>query len=270
MTPKEQALFCINHGIHVVAGYPAGKSERAIIKGTAGGTLDQGLIEQWFNSIPNRNILINLKNSGLICIDLDQHKDGQNGVIAFDEIWNANNGGTLNTYVEKTPTGAGVHIFFKVPAEVFDKPIANELTDGVEIKTHFVPIYPSRRRDGDYMPMSERLTDRMLTLEDVRDCPDWLIKLIHEPKKTSRAPYNNNRGGAINRTYGAEMWELFNTGATEGNRNNDTNRVLHYWRKIGIEPNTCMDLLQTFNSRTSPPLDDDELATIWRSVFKMN
>ncbi|MDD3015337.1 MAG: primase alpha helix C-terminal domain-containing protein [Lactococcus chungangensis] len=50
----------------------------------------------------------------------------------------------------------------------------------------------------------------------------------------------------------------------------DTNRVLHYWRKIGIEPNTCMDLLQTFNSRTSPPLDDDELATIWRSVFKMN
>ncbi|WP_201784291.1 primase C-terminal domain-containing protein, partial [Lactococcus lactis] len=28
-------------------------------------------------------------------------------------------------------------------------------------------------------------------------------------------------------------------------------------------------LLRTFNNRTSPPLPDDELATIWKSVFKM-
>jgi hypothetical protein len=30
-----------------------------------------------------------------------------------------------------------------------------------------------------------------------------------------------------------------------------------------------MDLLLAFNNRTSPPLDDDELTTIWKSVFKM-
>lgn len=77
MTPKEQALFCINHGIHVIAGYPVGKSERAIIKGTAEGTLSKNLVCAWFDEIPERNILINLKNSGLICIDLDQHNDGQ-------------------------------------------------------------------------------------------------------------------------------------------------------------------------------------------------
>ena len=266
MTPKEQALYCINNGIHVVAGYPVGKSERAIIKGTAEGTLSKSLVCAWFDEIPERNILINLKNSGLICIDLDQHKDGQNGVNVFNALWKTHNKDKpLNTYVEKTPTGAGVHIFFKVPAEVFDKPIVNELADGIEVKTHFTPIYPSKRTDGLYQPFNEADT-----LADVAECPDWLIKLIHEPRKTSRAPYNNARGGSINRTYGADMWELFNNGATEGNRNNDTNRVLHYWRKIGIEPNACMDLLQTFNSRTSPPLDDDELATIWRSVFKMN
>jgi hypothetical protein len=64
MTPNEQALFCINHGIHVIAGYPVGKSERAIIKGTAEGTLSKSLVCAWFDEIPNRNILINLKNSG--------------------------------------------------------------------------------------------------------------------------------------------------------------------------------------------------------------
>lgn len=266
MTPKEQALFCIDHGIHVIAGYPPGKSECAIIKGTAEGTLSKELINSWFDEIPNRNILINLKNSGLICIDLGQHKNGQNGVKVFNALWQEQHQGKkIDTYVEKTPTGSGVHIFFKVPSDTFNKPIVSELADGIEVKTHFTPIYPSKRTDGLYQPFNQEDT-----LADVANCPDWLIKLIHEPRKTSRAPYNNTRGGAINRTYGADIWELFNTGATESNRNNDTNRVLHYWRKIGIEPNTCMDLLQSFNNRTSPPLDDDELATIWRSVFKMN
>ena len=135
MTPKEQALYCINHGIHVVAGYQVGKSERAIIKGTAEGTLSKSLVCAWFDEIPSRNILINLKNSGLICIDLDQHKDGQNGVNVFNALWKTHNKDKpLNTYVEKTPTGAGVHIFFKVPADVFDKPIVSELADGVEVK----------------------------------------------------------------------------------------------------------------------------------------
>ena len=272
MTPKEQALFCIDRNIHVVAGYPPGKSERAIIKGTASGTLDHGLIEQWFNSIPNRNIMINLKNSGLICIDLDQHQNGQNGVKAFDRIWSDHaEAEALNTYVEKTPTGAGVHIFFKAPIETFDKPIVNELVDGVEIKTHFVPIYPSRRTDGDYMPFTDKVSNQMLTLDDVRDCPEWLLNLLNQAP-TSRASYPSSfsRSGGVSRTYGAEIWELFNQGANEGNRNIDTNKVLHYWRKIGIEPNTCMDLLQIFNNRTSPPLDDSELSTIWKSVFKMN
>ena len=259
MTPKEQALHCINNGIHVIAGYPVGKSERMIIKGAAEGTLSKSLVCAWFDEIPERNILINLKNSGLICIDLDQHKDGQNGVNVFNALWKTHNKDKpLNTYVEKTPTGAGVHIFFKVPAEVFDKPIVSELADGVEVKTHFTPIYPSKRTDGLYQPFNE--TD---TLADVAECPSWLIDLIHKPPKRQTASKIGKR------TYGAEIWELFNQGATEGKRNNDTNRILHYWRKIGIDPSICMDLLLAFNNRTSPPLDDDELTTIWKSVFKM-
>ncbi|MGX7047812.1 hypothetical protein RU86_GL001648 [Lactococcus piscium] len=259
MTPKEQALFCISQGIHVIAGYPAGKSERAILKGTVEGTLSSDLACSWFDEIPNRNILINLKNSGLICIDLDQHKDGQNGVKAFNALWQTHNKDKpLNTYVEKTPTGAGVHIFFKVPIETFSKPIVSELMDGVEIKTHFTPIYPSKRTDGDYQPFNSDDT-----LASIADCPSWLLDMIHKPPKRQVASKLGKR------TYSAEMWELFNSGASEGRRNIDTNKVLHYWRKIGIEPSACMDLLQAFNTKTSPPLDDKELTAIWESVFKM-
>ena len=74
MTPKEQALNCISRGFSVIAGYPVGKSERAIIKGSSSGSLDEITVSAWFDEIPNRNIMINLRNSGLICIDLDQHQ----------------------------------------------------------------------------------------------------------------------------------------------------------------------------------------------------
>lgn len=264
MTPKEQALFCIARGFPVIAGYPAGKSERAIIKGTADGTLDKALVCAWFYELPNRNVFINLKNSGLICVDLDQHKDGQNGALVFNQIWQEHSKGErLDTYIEKTPTGNGLHLFFKVPRETFNQPIVNELADGVEIKAHFTPIYPSQRTDGAYLPLSDKDTGQLLTLDRLSDCPDWLLTMIHRP------PQAQSDFGTHKRTYGAEMWELFNQGARKGNRNNDTNKILHYWRKIGIDNRVCMDLLQRFNDRTSPPLPDNELATIWKSVFKM-
>lgn len=262
MTPKEQALYCASLGYPVIAGYPAGKSERAIVKGTAEGTLNTEIIERLFDEIPNRNIHISLKNSHLICIDLDKHGAYQDGVQAFNALWSEHEDEPVQTYVEQTPTGGGFHIFFKVPADLFSNKIVRELADGVEIKTHFTAIYPSKREKGDYIPLTNE-NGELLTLSDVTDCPEWLLKLLPDKgqKKTSYSSYS--------RTYGAEMWELFNQGANKGNRNNDTNKILHYWRKIGIEPASCMDLLQAFNNRTSPPLEDNELATIWKSVYKM-
>lgn len=263
MTPKEQAFDCIRRGFSVIAGYPAGKSERAIIKGSASGTLDEMTVSTWFDEIPNRNIMINLRNSSLICIDLDQHQNGQNGRLIFSRLWNEHSEGkALKTYVEKTPTGNGLHVFFRVPKGLFNQPIVKELADGVEIKTHFTPIYPSKRTDGDYLPLNDTETSEPLTFDNLSDCPNWLLEMIQQKQENAKTMISG-------RTYGAEMWELFNRGAQKGNRNNDTNRILHYWRKIGIEPSVCMDLLRTFNNRTSPPLPDEELATIWKSVFKM-
>ena len=58
-------------------------------------------------------------------------------------MWNEHSEGKiLNTYVEKTPTGNGLHVFFRVPKELFNQPIVSKIEDGVEIKIHFTPIYP--------------------------------------------------------------------------------------------------------------------------------
>lgn len=261
MTPKEQALYCASLGYPVIAGYPAGKSERAIVKGSAEGTLNTEIIESWFDEMPNRNIHISLKNSHLICIDLDKHGTHQDGVQAFNALWSEHENEPVKTYIEQTPTGGGFHIFFKVPADLFNQKIVRELADGVEIKTHFTAIYPSRREKGDYIPLTNE-DGELLTLSDVTDCPEWLLKLLPDKgqKKTSYSSYS--------RTYGAEMWELFNQGASKGNRNNDTNKILHYWRKIGVEPSHCLDLLEAFNNRTSPPLESSELKGIWGSVWR--
>lgn len=267
MTPKEQAMFCISHGIHVIAG----NGDRAIVKDTAGGTLDKELVDIWWNEKPDRNILISLKNSNLICVDLDQHHEMQNGLKVFDALWKANNNGRpLETYSEKTPTGNGCHIFFKVKPEFFDKPIASEIADGVEIKTSFTPIAPSKRTDGSYQHLKSEYTAS--DISGVSECPEWLIKLIHEPRKTKQATsnnsYNNSYRGSGGKTYTTDMWLLFKSGATQGNRNNDTNRILHYWKTIEIEPKDCYELLTDFNNRTSPPLDEAELTQIWKSVWK--
>ncbi|QSD62042.1 hypothetical protein LL1196_0381 [Lactococcus cremoris] len=57
MTPKEQALNCINRGFSVIAGYPPGKSERAVIKGTSSGTLDEITVSEWFDCQgPSKNV----------------------------------------------------------------------------------------------------------------------------------------------------------------------------------------------------------------------
>ena len=108
--------------------------------------------------------MINLRNSGLIFIDLEQHQNGKNGRSGFSRLWNEQRGGEkLSTYFEKTPHGHGLHVFLKVPKRLIRQPIVSELADGVEIKTHFTPISPSKSTDGDYNPIHDTTTNEPLT-----------------------------------------------------------------------------------------------------------
>ncbi|MBH0336180.1 hypothetical protein BM86_11790 [Bacillus thuringiensis] len=273
MTPIEQALKLADMGFYVVAGFPAGKSERAIITGTQDGTRDPEKLKTWFAEIPDRNVHINLKNSNLICLDLDKHHEGQDGLKMLAELKNRYSDGQPlpRTYGEFTPKN-GLHLFYRVPAELFDtsKPnngVMAELADGVEVKTGFTTIYPSKRTDGAYSPCYANADGEPLSLADVADCPQWLLKLL--PYKEQHKPLSGRyRASNGQPTYTVKMLNLLANGAQQGNRNIEFNRFLFYLRKIGLPPTESKTLLLDLNNRTSPPLDDKELATIWRSVWK--
>lgn len=269
LTPLEQALKCAEMGLYVVPGYPSGDYERAIIKGTQDGTTDTKLINKWWAEIPNRNVHINLKKSGLIMLDLDRHHNGQDGLKMFAALKKrySNDQPLPPTYGESTPND-GLHYFFRVPPETFATKLVSELADGVEIKTGFTTIYPSERTVGDYRPIFGNEDGEPLTLADVADCPQWLLDLL--PYKEQHKPFSERyRRNNRQPTYGGQMIMLLANGSVKGNRNSDFNKFLyHLAHRMNVPPKDCVVLLRDLNSRTSPPLSEKELTGIWKSVFK--
>ncbi|HDR6755642.1 TPA: bifunctional DNA primase/polymerase [Bacillus cereus] len=275
LTPLEQALNLANMGLYVVAGYPVGEYERAIIKGTQDGTKDPEQLRKWFTEIQERNIYINLKNSGLICLDLDRHHKGQDGMRMLAELKNRYSDGQQLpvTYGEYTPKN-GLHLFYRVPAELFDsrKPnngIMGELADGVEVKTGFIPVYPSKRSDGAYMACYANEDGEPLSFADVADCPPWLLDLLpyKERYKPFGEQYSANNGQP---TYGGQMMMLLANGTAEGGRNIAMNKFLyHLVHKMRVPPRECAILINDLNKRFSPPLDRKQVDNIWKSVFRL-
>ncbi|MCZ7692436.1 hypothetical protein O8J80_12635, partial [Lactococcus cremoris] len=127
--------------------------------------------------------------------------NGQNGRAVIMGLCNEDSEAEiLSTYDEKTPTGNGLHVFFKVPKELFSQPIVSELADSVEIKTHFTPIYPNKRTDGDYIPLNNTETNEPLTFDNLSDCPDWLLEVIQRTQaRTNYMTGNLTYGGLLNK-----------------------------------------------------------------------
>lgn len=256
MNALQQALTCASLGYYVVPGV----GDRAHITGTYEGTTDIQTIKKWFKTNPTRNIKINMKNSNLVCFDLDRHNKSQDGLQAFKDLLDKYEG-EVDTYVEKTPRN-GLHIFYSLPEEFKNKALVTELGNGIEVKSIPIPIYPSRRSDGKYVPVISNGTP--LTINDIKECPTWLLKLIIKPESV----LNPTGALPISQSYTAKMLELFNSKNAEGTRNKSAYQLLSYWRKIGVSPSTCMDLLQEFNNKCQPPMDTSELVSIWKSVWK--
>lgn len=275
ITPIEQALKLADMGFYVVAGFPAGKYERAIIKDTQDGTRDPEQLKAWFTEIPDRNVHINLKNSHLICLDLDKHHEGQDGLRMLAELKKRYSDGQPlpQTYGEYTPKN-GLHLFYRVPAELFDtsKPnngVMAELADGVEVKTGFTTIYPSKRSDGAYFPCYANDDGEPLSLADVADCPEWLLNLLPY-REQSKLNHTQSRANSGLPTYGGQMMMLLANGATEGGRNSAMNKFLyHLAHKMKVPPKECAVLIGDLNNRFDPPLPKKQVEAIWKSVFKI-
>lgn len=175
--------------------------------------------------------------SGTIVLDLDLGSDITGKDIPI-------------TPSQKTGSG-GRHYFFKYQS---NRPYGNRagILPHVDIRGDggFVVIAPSHHPSGDYEWIIE------LGAEELAEIPEWLQELLDKTNKS---------GDGLFKKHDARL--AF--GAPEGERNESAAKVIghilsrihqNYWLDFGLGG------LREWNKRNSPPLPDDELVRIFKSI----
>lgn len=231
------------------------KSKKPLVKFKDKKFTKDEVIQMW-TRWPKANIAITTDK--VFVVDIDVHDPEKSG---FDSIENWKHKDLLiPTLTQQTSSGGQQMVYFKrLDVEVRQKIGWLESVDIKASPNNYFLVPPSRTAKGQYEWINK--------LDIVTPSKD-LISHIMQGKES----YDKSNWRAVNdfsgQTYASKMWELFNNGSPEGTRNDSTNKLLHYWRKVGVEPAVCLDLLESFNSRNNPPLDEEELKIIWGSVWK--
>lgn len=199
------------------------------------------------------NIGIVLKDTNLVCLDIDRHTPSKNGLRSLLRAGIKAN--FDNETVEKTPRN-GLHIFFRVPDSVDVTNLKRNLLDGVELITDRVTVAPSvKQLDGGFIsyqhigkPFSE-----------ANMMPQWLIDLAYS------VPTSGHK--RVPRYSIQERWKMVLDGFTEGERNKQAVSLAGYLLRIDINPNTAYEIIQKINSSSSVPLPDEEINVIYKSAY---
>lgn len=65
-----------------------------------------------------------------------------------------------------------------------------------------------------------------------------------------------------------ERWQMVLNGFTEGERNLQCTSISGYLLRLGIPTKVAYEIVDLVNSRSSSPLADKEINTIFRSVYE--
>jgi hypothetical protein len=212
---------------------------------------DADVIQAWWTKWPKANIGIATgKISGLVVVD----NDGPNCAELLRQ---------QNIFLPKTAaaqTGRGLHGYY---AHVGDGIIENRvalLTDGLpKDKRSQIDI----RGDGGYVvaPPSVHITGRVyqwviLPTQKLTPLPDDLVALIER-----------GRNGSGTTFVGDDWLTDIIDGVGEGQRNDVAARLAGYFlHKNGGDEEATYFALRAWNRLNTPPLSDDELRTVVRSI----
>lgn len=227
-------------------------------KGHLDATKDVNVLTDMFIKYgTSSNLGIILKDTNLVCLDIDLHTPNKNGIHSLAKAGIKAN--FDNETVEKTPRN-GLHIFFKVPDDVDTSNLKRNLLDGVELITDWVTVAPSvKQLDGvfvGYQHIGKSFNEASMM-------PQWLINLA------SNVDTNGNKQTKRVPKYSIDQRiQMIINGFTEGERNNQIMSFSGWLLGIrNIDPNGVYELVQKINSYSAVPLPDKEVNAIFRSAY---
>ncbi|WP_288629551.1 bifunctional DNA primase/polymerase [uncultured Leuconostoc sp.] len=227
-------------------------------KGHLDATKDVNVLTDMFIKYgTSSNLGIILKDTNLVCLDIDLHTPNKNGIHSLAKAGIKAN--FDNETVEKTPRN-GLHIFFRVPDDVDTSNLKRNLLDGVELITDRVTVAPSvKQLDGvfvGYQHIGKSFNEANLM-------PDWLMELV-----SNVATSDNAQTGRVPKYSVKERWEMVLNGFVQGQRNNMCVSLSGYLLRINVDPNTAYAIVKKVNENSDVPLADKEVETIYRSAYQ--
>lgn len=205
-------------------------------------TVDEASITQWWTQWPDANIGIATGiQSGLVVLDVDTDKGGEESLNKLEARY-----GRLPHTVKQRTGGGGFHCLFRHPGHTV-RNSAGSLGLGLDVRGDggYIVVPPSTHASGQSYEWEQPITSD----SPLAPLPGWL---------QSRAPSQTQ-------PLEAHTHETI----PEGRRNTHLTSYAGRMRRQGFPPQAIEDALLVENKlRCSPPLPDEEVETISRSVSR--
>jgi hypothetical protein len=235
--------FALRYAVLGWAVFPCRENDkRPIVEhGLKDATTDGEMIHRLWRENPRANIGV-CTGAHFWVLDIDPRHGGHEALAALEDA----HGEIPETLTAKTPSG-GTHYFFHPVPDIRNS--AGKVGRGIDVRGHggYVCVEGSRVEGAGYAFQDwDPLTD---AAPELSIAPKWLTDLAigRSARKASAASV----GGRV----------------SEGGRNDALAREAGRMRRIGLSTDAITAALQRVNLETcDPPLDDEEVAGIARSV----
>lgn len=212
-------------------------------------------IKEFWNQHPYANIA--LKTEKFFVIDVDRHKDGDDGTASIKKL---NHPEWFNTLCQKTAHN-GYQFFFTKPKERISQNIG--FLDGVDIKAHpnnYVVVAPSIIDDKAYQWLNHKPMIKPV---------EELIQLIEEKGKPQMSSKKIESFHPQGKTQTSKLFEMIATGlGPTGGRNDALAAFAGGLLFRNVDPESVLELSRIANQRTEYSLSDNEVVTTVNSMIK--
>jgi len=218
-------------------------------------------VTTWFTQYPYANLaIITGKVSDIIVFDLDSKSA---------EEYAENEGGFPDTV--KVKSGKGYHYYMKYPGFEIRNSVNKKLDVDIRADGGYIVAPPSIHGTG---RTYEWVDGFSISDIDPAPCEPWMLDYLEtiakdntpaKPKKKS--PDKKDPTGATAKTDGQnEYASILKNGCKEGERNDTVTRLIGHYFKMKIPEGELWELIDMWNQKNIPPLDESELRKTFNSV----